>query len=204
MELPKIVPSEENIVAEIEEVEEEPEPMPVVQEKEYVVPDEVFKKAEEFEKEVAVPVVKKVRKKRTMTPEMLEKLAIARQKANEKRKQNKEARKKGEMLTPTQIKEEKKKEIEEKKRPVINNVTNEYKTINNNITHEDIEKISQEATAKALLVYEEARQKRKAEKKAKKEEEKKQQELNNTISLAMNGGMSFGGSSYKKKSSIFG
>ena len=36
MELPKIVPSEENIVAEIEEVEEEPEPMPVVQEKEYV------------------------------------------------------------------------------------------------------------------------------------------------------------------------
>ena len=205
MELPKIVPSEESITMDVEDIndEEVDEPMPVVQEKEYVVPDEVFKKAEEYEKHVETPVVKKVKRTRTMTPQALEKLALARKKANETRKRNKELREKGEMKTRTQLKQEKEKELEEKKRPVINNVTNEYKTINNNITHEDIEKISKEATAKALLVYEEARQKRKAEKKAKKEEEKKQQELNKTINLAMNGGMSFGGSNYKKRNSIF-
>ncbi len=208
MELPKIVPSEESITMDVEDIndEEDEEPMPVVQEKEYVVPDEVFKKAEEYEKHVEpkAPVVKKVKRTRTMTPQALEKLALARQKANETRKKNKELREKGEMKTRTQLKQEKEKELEEKKRPVVNNVTNEYKTINNNITHEDIEKISKEATAKALLVYEEARQKRKAEKKAIKEAEKKQQELNKTINLAMNGGMSFGGSNYKKRNSIFG
>ncbi len=208
MELPKIVPSEESITMDVEDIndEEDDEPMPVVQEKEYVVPDEVFKKAEEYEKHVEpkAPVVKKVKRTRTMTPQALEKLALARQKANETRKKNKELREKGEMKTRTQLKQEKEKELEEKKRPVVNNVTNEYKTINNNITHEDIEKISKEATAKALLVYEEARQKRKAEKKAIKEAEKKQQELNKTINLAMNGGMSFGGSNYKKRNSIFG
>ena len=205
MEMPKIVASDEPIVSmDVEDViEEEPEPIPVVQEKEYVVPDEVFKKAEEYEKVVDVPIVKKVRKKRTMTPQALEKLALARQKANETRKKNKELREKGEMKTPTQIKEDRKKEIEEKKRPVINNVTNEYKTITNNITQQDIQKISEEATAKALLVYEEQRQKRKAEKKAIKEEEKKKEEMNKTINLAMNGGMSFGAGGYKKRSSIF-
>ena len=203
--MPKIVASDEPIVSmDVEDViEEEPEPIPVVQEKEYVVPDEVFKKAEEYEKVVDVPIVKKVRKKRTMTPQALEKLALARQKANETRKKNKELREKGEMKTPTQIKEDRKKEIEEKKRPVINNVTNEYKTITNNITQQDIQKISEEATAKALLVYEEQRQKRKAEKKAIKEEEKKKEEMNKTINLAMNGGMSFGAGGYKKRSSIF-
>jgi ABC-type methionine transport system ATPase subunit len=109
------------------------------------------------------------------------------------------------MKTRTQLKEEKEKELEEKKRPVINNVTNEYKTINNNITHEDIEKISQEATAKALLVYEEKRQQRKAEKKARLEEQKKKEEMNKTINLAMVGGMiDFGGGYRKKKNSIFG
>lgn len=208
MELPKIVPSEESheVTMDVEDIndEEDDEPMPVVQEKEYVVPDEVFKKAEEYEKHVETPVVKKVKRTRTMTPQALEKLAIARKKANETRKRNKELREKGEMKTRTQLKQEKEKELEEKKRPVINNVTNEYKTINNNITHEDIQKISEEATAKALLVYEEQRQKRKAEKKAIKEAEKKQQELNKTINLAMNGGMSFGGSNYKKRNSIFG
>ena len=206
LELPKIVPTEdpENMIDEVIEEEEEP-PMPVVKEKEYVVPEEVFKKADEFEQHLAVPVVKKVRKKRTMTPEMLEKLALARQKANETRKKNKELRQKGEMKTPTQVKEDKKKEIEEKKRPVINNVTNEYKTIHNTLTSEEIERISQEATAKALLVYEEKRQQRKAEKKARLEEEKKKEEMQKTISLAMNGGMSFGGGGYrKKKNSIWG
>tara|TARA_Y100000593_G_scaffold90727_1_gene177809 strand:+ start:389 stop:1018 length:630 start_codon:yes stop_codon:yes gene_type:complete len=206
LELPKIVPTDdpENMVE--EEIIEEEEPMPVIKEKEYVVPDEVFKKAEEYEQHLAVPVVKKVRKKRTMTPEMLEKLAVARQKANETRKKNKELRKKGELKTPTQVKEEKKKEIEEKKRPVINNVTNEYKTItnNNNLTSEEIERISQEATAKALLIYEQKRQERKAEKKARLELEQKQQEMNKTINLALNGGLNFSGGGYKKKNSIWG
>ena len=204
LELPQIIPSEENIEEQIEDVVEE-EVLPVVKEKEYVVPDEVFKKAEEYQKHVDAPVVKKVRKKRTMTPEMLEKLAIARAKANETRKRNKELRQKGELPTPSQVKEEKKKEIEEKKRPVVNNITNEYKTINNTLTSDEIERISKEATAKALLVYEEQRQLRKAEKKKKLEEERKQEELKKTINLAMNGGMSFGGGGYKKKkNSIWG
>jgi len=209
MEMPKIVPSEEpnEVTMDVEDIndEEDEEPMPVVQEKEYVVPDEVFKKAEEYEKHVETPVVKKVKRTRTMTPQALEKLALARKKANETRKRNKELREKGEMKTRTQLKQEKEKELEEKKRPVINNVTNEYKTINNNITHEDIEKISQEATAKALLVYEEKRQQRKAEKKARLEEQKKKEEMNKTINLAMVGGMiDFGGGYKKKKNSIFG
>jgi len=209
MEMPKIVPSEEphEVTMDVEDIndEEDEEPMPVVQEKEYVVPDEVFKKAEEYEKHVETPVVKKVKRTSTMTPQALEKLALARKKANETRKRNKELREKGEMKTRTQLKQEKEKELEEKKRPVINNVTNEYKTINNNITHEDIEKISQEATAKALLVYEEKRQQRKAEKKARLEEQKKKEEMNKTINLAMVGGMiDFGGGYKKKKNSIFG
>ena len=70
---------------------------------------------------------------------------------------------------------------------------------------EEIERISQEATAKALLVYEEKRQQRKAEKKARLEEQKKQEEMNKTINLAMVGGMiDFGGGYRKKKNSIFG
>jgi hypothetical protein len=102
MEMPKIVPSEEphEVTMDVEDIndEEDEEPMPVVQEKEYVVPDEVFKKAEEYEKHVETPVVKKVKRTRTMTPQALEKLAIARKKANENENKNTTKRRKRERI----------------------------------------------------------------------------------------------------------
>jgi hypothetical protein len=141
-----------------------------------------------------------------MTPEMLEKLAVARAKANEKRKANKEARLKGEMKTPTQVKQEQKEIQEEKKRPVVNNVTNEYKTINNNITQEDIQKIALEtsakATAQALYEYEKIRKERKEEKKIKKEQEAKLQERQKTIHRSIIGG--YQGDYKSNKKSIYG
>jgi len=198
--MPKVVPQ---IVETIEETEEV-EPLAIVKEKEYIVPSEVFSQVPV--QEAPAPVVKKVRKKRTMTPEMLEKLAVARAKANEKRKANKEARLKGEMKTPSQVKQEQLEIQEEKKRPVVNNVTNEYKTINNNITPEDIQKIaletSSKATAEALFQYEEIRKQRKAEKKEKKEQEAKLLERQNTIKKSIIGGYS--GDYKKPRKSIYG
>ena len=196
--MPKVVPQ---IVETIEDIDEE-EPVEIVQEKEYIVPDQVFSNVQPK----TAPVVKKVRKKRTMTPEMLEKLALARAKANEKRKANKEARLKGEMKTPSEVKKEQQEIEEEKKRPVVNNVTNEYKTINNNITPEDIQRIALEtsakATAEALLQYEEVRKQRKAEKKEKKEQEAKLLERQNTIKKSIIGG--YAGDYKKPRKSIYG
>tara|TARA_R110001592_G_scaffold89627_3_gene263453 strand:- start:951 stop:1544 length:594 start_codon:yes stop_codon:yes gene_type:complete len=197
MEMPKIIAQ---VTETIEEIEEE-QPLEIVQEKQYIVPEQVFSNVQQ-----PAPIVKKVRKKRTMTPEMLEKLAVARAKANEKRKANKEARLKGEMKTPTQVKQEQKEIQEEKKRPVVNNVTNEYKTINNNITQEDIQKIALEtsakATAQALYEYEKIRKERKEEKKIKKEQEAKLQERQNTIKKSIIGG--YAGDYKSNKKSIYG
>ena len=195
--MPKIIAQ---VTETIEEIEEE-QPLEIVQEKQYIVPEQVFSQVQQ-----PAPIVKKVRKKRTMTPEMLEKLAVARAKANEKRKANKEARLKGEMKTPTQVKQEQKEIQEEKKRPVVNNVTNEYKTINNNITQEDIQKIALEtsakATAQALYEYEKIRKERKEEKKIKKEQEAKLQERQKTIHRSIIGG--YQGDYKSNKKSIYG
>jgi len=195
--MPKIIAQ---VTETIEEIEEE-QPLEIVQEKKYIVPEQVFSQVQQ-----PAPIVKKVRKKRTMTPEMLEKLAVARAKANEKRKANKEARLKGEMKTPTQVKQEQQEILEEKKRPVVNNVTNEYKTINNNITQEDIQKIALEtsakATAEALFQYEEIRKQRKNEKKEKKEQEAKLLERQKTIHRSIIGGYS--GDYKKPRKSIYG
>jgi hypothetical protein len=197
MEMPKIIAQ---VTETIEEIEEE-QPLEIVQEKQYIVPEQVFSQVQQ-----PAPIVKKVRKKRTMTPEMLEKLAVARAKANEKRKANKEARLKGEMKTPTQVKQEQQEIQEEKKRPVVNNVTNEYKTINNNITQEDIQKIALEtsakATAEALFQYEKIRKERKEEKKIKKEQEAKLLERQKTIHRSIIGGYS--GDYKKPRKSIYG
>jgi hypothetical protein len=197
MEMPKIIAQ---VTETIEEIEEE-QPLEIVQEKKYIVPEQVFSQVQQ-----PAPIVKKVRKKRTMTPEMLEKLAVARAKANEKRKANKEARLKGEMKTPTQVKQEQQEIQEEKKRPVVNNVTNEYKTINNNITQEDIQKIALEtsakATAEALFQYEKIRKERKEEKKIKKEQEAKLLERQKTIHRSIIGGYS--GDYKKPRKSIYG
>lgn len=195
--MPKIIAQ---VTETIEEIEEE-QPLEIVQEKKYIVPEQVFSQVQQ-----PAPIVKKVRKKRTMTPEMLEKLAVARAKANEKRKANKEARLKGEMKTPTQVKQEQQEIQEEKKRPVVNNVTNEYKTINNNITQEDIQKIALEtsakATAEALFQYEKIRKERKEEKKIKKEQEAKLLERQKTIHRSIIGGYS--GDYKKPRKSIYG
>jgi len=195
--MPKIIAQ---VTETIEEIEEE-QPLEIVQEKKYIVTEQVFSQVQQ-----PAPIVRKVRKKRTMTPEMLEKLAVARAKANEKRKANKEARLKGEMKTPTQVKQEQQEIQEEKKRPVVNNVTNEYKTINNNITQEDIQKIALEtsakATAEALFQYEEIRKQRKNEKKEKKEQEAKLLERQKTIHRSIIGGYS--GDYKKPRKSIYG
>ena len=199
MEMPKIIAQ---VTETIEEFEEE-QPLEIVQEKQYIVPEQVFS---QVPVQQLAPVVKKVRKKRTMTPEMLEKLAVARAKANEKRKANKEARLKGEMKTPSQVKQEQLEIQEEKKRPVVNNVTNEYKTINNNITQEDIQKIALEtsakATAEALYQYEKIRKERKEEKKIKKEQESKLLERQKTIHKSIIGG--YNGDYKKPRKSIYG
>ena len=167
--MPKIIAQ---VTETIEEIEEE-QPLEIVQEKQYIVPEQVFSQVQQ-----PAPIVKKVRKKRTMTPEMLEKLAVARAKEIQ----------------------------EEKKRPVVNNVTNEYKTINNNITQEDIQKIALEtsakATAQALYEYEKIRKERKEEKKIKKEQEAKLQERQNTIKKSIIGG--YAGDYKSNKKSIYG
>ena len=178
-------PLEQTIKVEVEDDLndfKEDEKMPDIKEKEYIVPEEVFKKAEEY---TEAPVIKKVRKKRTMTPEALEKLAKAREKANETRRKNKELRLKGEKKYPTQVKQDKVKEQQELKRPVVNNITHETKNITNNITHEDIERISVEATKKTLIEYEMIRKKRKEEKKIKKEEDNRKLKITNQINRAM-------------------
>ena len=73
-----------------------PEGVVDVVEKELIPPQEIFKDI--------IPVIKKPKRTRKMTPEALEKLALARAKGNETRKRNKELRMKGDMPTPTQKK----------------------------------------------------------------------------------------------------
>ena len=164
------VPIEDSI-----EDSEEIEDMPEIKEKEKIQVEEVFKKAELLE---TAPIIKKVKRTRTMTPAAKEKLAQARVKAIETRKRNAELRKEGKMKKPSEIKEDKIKQEEEKKKPVINNITN-------NITHEDIEKISLAATQKALDGYEQVRKERKALKLKKKEEDNQRTIIKKKIETAM-------------------
>jgi len=170
----------------IEEQEEEvleEEQLPEVKEKEKIQVEEVFKKAEQLQAET--PVIKKVKKTRTMTPKAKESLAKARLKAVETRKKNAQLRREGKLKTPTQMKEDKLKQEEDKKKPVINNITHETNNITNNITHEDIEKISLAATQKALDNYEQVRKARKEAKKKKKEEENQRTIVKQKIETAM-------------------
>ena len=106
-----------------------------------------------------------------MTPAAKEKLAQARLKAIETRKRNSQLRKEGKMKKPSEIKEDEKKAEIEAKRPVVNNIVHETKNITNNITNEDIERISLAATQKALDGYEKVRKERKEAKRIKKEED---------------------------------
>ena len=161
----------------VEPIEEEAEPIEEIPEpikKEPIPTEDIFKDA-------PPPIIAKPKKKRTMTPAMLEKLAISRAKGNETRRKNKEARMKGEMPTPTEKKKIVKEQEEEKKRPVVNNIVNETKNITNNITNEDIEKIVQQSTKKTLEEYDTVRKERKAKKKIVKEKEIQQEQVKKKI-----------------------
>jgi hypothetical protein len=167
------VQEEDTEGAEEEKEEELPEPV----KKEPIPTKDIFKDA-------PAPIIAKPKKKRTMTPLMLEKLALSRAKGNETRRKNKEARLKGEMPTPTEKKKIIKEQEEEKKRPVVNNIVHETKNITNNITNEDIQKIVEQSTKKTLEDYDTVRKQRKAEKKVVKQKEIQQQEVKKKILAA--------------------
>ncbi len=181
--------TEEEPEPEIEpEPEPEPEPLP---EKVQIDVDDVFKKAEILDN---APTIKKPKRTRTMTPEALEKLAIARAKGLETRKRNKELRQKGEIPTPTQKKDEKKKQEMEAKRPIVKNIVNKTENITNNITHDDIIKISKKASQDALEEYEVKRKIRKEAKKIKFEQDNQKAIVKNKINSAL--GMKYGDSNF--------
>jgi len=170
------------------EMDIEPEPLP---EKVQIDVDDVFKKAEILDN---APVIKKPKRTRTMSEDALNKLAIARAKGLETRRKNKELRQKGEMPTPTQKKDEKKKQEMEAKRPVVNNVVHETKNITNNITHDDIIKITKKASQEALEEYEVKRKARKQAKKVKFEEDNQKKIVKDKINTAL--GHKYGDSNF--------
>lgn len=174
VEIPDIdLDNGDNNEEEEEPIEQLPEPI----KKEPIPTEDIFKDA-------PAPVIAKPKKKRTMTPLMLEKLALSRAKGNETRRKNKEARLKGEMPTPTEKKKIVKEQEEEKKRPVVNNIVHETKNITNNITHEDIEKIVNQSTKKTLEEYDTVRKQRKAQKQIVKHKEIEQEKVKKTILAA--------------------
>ena len=174
VEIPDIdLDNGDNNEEEEEPIEQLPEPI----KKEPIPTEDIFKDA-------PAPVIAKPKKKRTMSPAMLEKLALSRAKGNETRRKNKEARLKGEMPTPTQKKKIVKEQEEEKKRPVVNNIVHETKNITNNITHEDIEKIVNQSTKKTLEEYDTVRKQRKAPKQIVKHKEIEQEKVKKTILAA--------------------
>ena len=191
--LPEVEDAEHNLEAEIQdEVEEEPEiepeiepELPQITEKEKIQVDEVFKKSQDIE----APIIKKVKRTRKMSEEAKEKLAQARVKALETRRKNALLRKEGKLKTKKQIQEDTIKQEEEKKRPVINNITHETKNITNNFTEDDIKRIASEASAKAtqsaLDGYESIRKQRKAEKQKRKEEENHRTIVKQKINTAL-------------------
>ena len=162
--------------------EEEEEQLPVITDKEFLKEEDVFSNHNTITK--MVPVVKKVRKKRTMTEEGLAKLAIARGKAQETRMRNAALRKEGKMKTKKDLAKEQKLADIENKRPVVNNVVHKTENITNNITHEDIMKIATETTAKALMCYETDRKIKKEEKKKKYEADHKNKIIKETLMRA--------------------
>ena len=168
------------------DVEDDPVDIPdelvEVVEKDLIPTEDIFKEV--------IPVIKKPKRTRKMTPEALEKLAKARAKGNETRKKNKELRMKGDMPTPTQKKVIEKEIQEEKKRPVVNHITHETKNITNTITHNDIQKIVQESTKKTLEEYDMVRKARKEKKKKDNLEATQKQQVRDTILKAQ--GLKYG------------
>jgi len=208
-EISNIMPDVIEAEAPVAEPDEEEEIMPEIQEKETINPDEVFKKPKKQDKVVpivpevpevvpeVVPKIKPVRKKRVMTKEQLEKLAVARAKANAKRAENARLRKEQKaqgVVKPAITKKEKAnyQEKVEKERPII------HQNITNNITPEDISKIAMEAsskaTAKALEEYETIRKDRKAKKKKEQAVQREKAVVQNKINTAL--GRKYGDSNF--------
>jgi len=176
-------------VIDTEEGEEDalPDPEPKVKvKKEDVFKDEVvLKSPEHLPVGADTPIVKKPKRKRKMSEEALKKLAEARTKAHQKRKENAELRRQGKLKTKKEIKEEQEKKEIEDKRPVVNNITHKTENITNNITEEDIKRIaletSSKATKEALEGYEAIRKARKEEKRKVKEQETEKQKIHTKI-----------------------
>ena len=186
-EVKEVNNSDENIEIEVE---------PAKKIKEYIKPNEVFRKKkktvvkpppvedveevkptkeedveptkeESKEEPPTIEKIKNVKTKRKMSEKQLENLAKARAKAHQVRKEKAEARKRGEpVLTKKEEKEKKQMEKFNQLRPEKQIVNN----ITNNYSDEDIARIAALGTKKALDKYEEGRQLRKAEKKKAKDQ----------------------------------
>ena len=174
---------DQNVIDEDDDALPDPEPKVKVK-KEDVFKDEVVLKSPEH-LVADTPIVKKPKRKRKMSEEALKKLAEARTKAHQKRKENAELRRQGKLKTKKQIKEEQEKKEIEDKRPVVNNITHKTENITNNITEEDIKRIaletSSKATKEALEGYEAIRKARKEEKRKVKEQETEKQKIHTKI-----------------------
>ena len=184
--LPEIIENVDDIVID-DELMPEPEPKLKVK-KEDVFKDQGDSNGEEVPPavlSVETPMLKKPKRTRKMTQENLDKLAIAREKAHAKRKENAQLRREGKLKTKKEEKEEKIKQDIEDKRPVVNNIVNETKNITNNITEEDIKRIaletSKKATQSALDGYEQVRKQRKEAKKKEKEKQNEKVKVQQTI-----------------------
>jgi hypothetical protein len=178
--LPQIIEApveniENNINMEIIDEEDpvEDEIMPEVIPKPVLDQKEIFKSKDD--RPLSISKVKKP--KREISDKQRENLKIAREKALLKRQENAKLRKTGELPT------KKEKEIQDKK-PIVNNIIHETKNITNNISKEDIEIISAQASKKALEDYEIVRKHRKAEKKERQKVETEKEKIRQTLEKA--------------------
>ena len=144
-----------------------------------VIPKPILEQKEIFKSKDDRPLsISKVKKpKREISDKQRENLKIAREKALQKRQENAKLRKTGELPT------KKEKEIQDKK-PIVNNIIHETKNITNNISKEDIEIISAQASKKALEDYEMVRKHRKAEKKERLKVETEKEKIRQTLEKA--------------------
>ena len=165
-DIPNVFPTEEDM--------EDLELPPLPEKKPKLRNDEVFKESEGL-KVAPVKKEKKPRKKRVMTPEQLEHLAKARQKAFETKRLKKLQREKEKESIPEDVIPEKFKKVEKVEPPPP-------KVIEKGYTQEDLIK----AVSSGVETYD---RKRKAEKQLKKErleKEKKEKEMAEKIQRAVN------------------
>tara|TARA_R110000787_G_scaffold248821_4_gene354412 strand:+ start:456 stop:1127 length:672 start_codon:yes stop_codon:yes gene_type:complete len=174
---------EEEVVEEKDDCEtrkEDEEELPVVEPRPRVDTNDVFKPKTV---KTDVPIVHKT--KRVMSDKQKEHLKKAREKACENRRLRKEAKERGDEVPKS------KKALREQK--VVKEFADSIpQTVNitNNITKEEIEEISNRATAKAIENYDKNRKIRKQEKQVRVKKETEQKNIQNTIRQAA--GRSYG------------